>query len=57
MDNYLIGQRVIIKGEGMGVVCKPERPPHFGIWVYSEARGYACDFALTSIEPLPNGQL
>jgi hypothetical protein len=56
---YLIGQRVIIKGEGIGYVERPDpkHPAHFGIWVFSHSRGHSCNFALSSIEPLPNGQL
>ena len=55
---YLIGQRVILHGSEIGTVVKSETgKPHFGVWVFSPSRGYASDYALTSVAPLPNGQL
>lgn len=56
---YMVGQRVLIYGREIGTVLAPPdgQPTHFGIWVYSPSRGYACDFALHNISPLPNGQL
>lgn len=57
MDNYLIGQRVIV-GNEIGTVVKSETGrTTFGIWVYLPSRGYASDYALPSVKPLPNGQL
>ena len=59
-QKYLVGQRVIIKGDsaiGTVVVPPPGKGTHFGIWVYSPARLHACDFPLSSIEPLTDGQL
>jgi hypothetical protein len=54
---YLIGQRVIVNGE-IGTIVKPEHyQTNFGQWVYLPSRGYASDYALHNIKPLPNGQL
>lgn len=54
---FLIGQRVII-GDEICTVVKPETcRTHFGVWVFVPSRGYASDYALTSVKPLPNGQL
>ena len=59
MSEYLIGQRVILNNCEIGTVVKPEdgRPPHFGVWVFSPSKGYASDYALHNVKPLPNGQL
>ena len=58
MNSYLIGQRVILNGEEIGVVVKSETGrTTFGVWVFSPSKGYASDYALTSVEPLPGGQL
>lgn len=56
---YLIGQRVILNDKEIGIVVIPEKlwliP--FGVWVFSSSKGYASDYALTSVKPLPGGQL
>jgi len=58
MESYLLGQRVILNGKEIGTVVKPETGgTHFGLWVYSPSKGYASDYALTSVKPLPGGQL
>jgi hypothetical protein len=56
---YYIGQRVILNDSEIGTVVASEndKPPYFGIWVFSPAKGYASDYALTSVKPLPDGQL
>jgi hypothetical protein len=55
---YLIGQRVILNNKEIGTVVKPEHNNvNFGVWVFSPSEGYASDYALTSVKPLPNGQL
>lgn len=57
MNNYLIGQRVIV-GNEIGTVVKSETGrTTFGAWVFLPSKGYASDYAFTSIKPLPNGQL
>lgn len=57
-QQYLIGQRVIVGNEICTVVAPPKgQREHFGKWVFVPSRGYASDYALTSIKPLPNGQL
>jgi hypothetical protein len=56
----IVGQRVILVTRGhkeIGTVVPPEHETHFGVWVYSPTLGYACDYAPTSVQPLPNGQL
>jgi len=60
--NYLIGQRVILSGQGgvkeIGKVVPSETgETSFGVWVFSPTKGYASDYSVTSVEPLPNGQL
>jgi hypothetical protein len=58
MNTYLIGQRVILNNKEIGTVVKSETgKTNFGIWVFSPSKGYASDYATTSIKPLPNGQL
>ncbi len=56
---YLIGQRVLLNDKEIGTVVAPERGQvaRFGIWVFSPSKGYASDYALTSVKPLPGGQL
>jgi len=57
-QGYFIGQKVLLGHNEIGTVVKSETGfTHFGIWVYSPSRGYASDYALSSIRPLPNGQL
>ena len=58
----MIGQRVILTGQGggdeIGTVVKSETGnTTFGVWVFSPSKNYASDYALTSVKPLPNGQL
>lgn len=55
---YLIGQRVLLNGTEIGTVVASETGrTHFGVWVFSPKNGYASDYALTSVAPLPGGQL
>ncbi len=56
---YLIGQRVILNDKEIGTVVIPERLAltPFGVWVFSPSKGYASDYALTSVKPLPGGQV
>ena len=54
---YLIGQRVILNNAEIGTVVVSESGVTRGIWIYSPSRGYASDYAFTSVRPLPNGQL
>lgn len=57
---YMIGQRVILTTNGkkeIGTVVKSETGETSGVWVFSPSKEYASDYALTSIEPLPKGQL
>lgn len=54
---FFIGQRVLV-GNEIGTVVKSETGrTHFGVWVFLPSRGYASDYALTSVRPLPDGQL
>lgn len=54
----LLGQRVIVGHEICTVVAPPKgEKATFGVWVFVPSLGYASDYALSSIEPLPNGQL
>ena len=60
-NNFMVGQRVLL-GQGcrqeIGKVVRPEtRSISFGVWVYSPTKGYASDYALSSVRPLPDGQL
>lgn len=57
MNNYLIGQRVILNDKEIGVVVKPEGKTVFGVWVYSPSKNYASDYSESNVKPLPNGQL
>ncbi len=54
---YLIGQRVILNRDEIGIVVVSETGRTNGIWVMSPSRGYASDYSLSSIKPLPGGQL
>jgi len=55
---YMIGQRVLIGDYTIGTIVKPEvNHSSFDIWVYNPKKGFASGYALTSIKPLPNGQL
>lgn len=59
---YLIGQRVILTGQGgvkeIGTVVPSETGrTTFGVWVYSPTKGYASDYSVTSVSPLPNNQV
>ncbi len=58
---YLIGQRVILNGDEIGTVVKPERAdlPNTdkSIWVHAPSKGYASRYAIHNVKPLPNGQL
>jgi hypothetical protein len=56
--SYFIGQRVILNEKEIGTVVVSETGrTSFGIWVFSPSKGYASDYAMTSVRPLPNGQL
>lgn len=58
MNEYLIGQRVILNNKEIGTVIESETGrTSFGVWVFSPSKGFASDYALTSVKPLPNGQL
>lgn len=59
MENtFLIGQRVLLNGIEIGTITRPEHTDTvFGVWVFSPSKGYASDYALHSVKPLPNGQL
>jgi len=55
---YMIGQRVILNDSEIGTVVVSETGrTSFGVWVFSPSKGYASDYAPTSVKPLPNGQL
>lgn len=54
---FLIGQRVIVANEICTVVKSETGKTSFGIWVFVPSRGYASDYALSSVKPLPNNQL
>lgn len=57
MMQYLIGQRVIVGNEIGTVVISETGVTSFGIWVFLPSKGYASDYALHNVKPLPNGQL
>lgn len=54
---YLIGQRVLLNGSEIGTVVKSETGHTRGVWVYSPSHGYASDYALHNVKPLPNEEL
>lgn len=58
---FMVGQRVILTGQGgekeIGTVVVPENETCLGVWVYSPTKGYASDYALHNVQPLPNGQI
>lgn len=56
-EKYLIGQRVLLSDKEIGTVVKSETGFTKGVWVFSPSRGYASDYSLTSVRPLPGGQL
>lgn len=58
-NEYKIGQRVVLNGCEIGTVVAAEdgKPASFGIWVFSPSRGYASDYDLSNVKPLPDGQL
>ena len=57
---FMIGQRVIL-GQGamkeIGSVVNSETGMTRGVWVYSPVKGYASDYAIHNVRPLPNGEL
>ena len=57
MSDYMIGQRVILNDFEIGVVVLSESGTTRGVWVMSPSKGYASDYALHNVKPLPNGQL
>ena len=58
---FMVGQRVILTGRGgaqeIGLVVTSETGITHGVWVYSPTLGYASDYAIDNIQPLPNNQL
>ncbi|MND99001.1 hypothetical protein D3C80_913770 [compost metagenome] len=55
--SFFIGQRVLV-GNEIGTVVKSETGrTTFGVWVFLPSRGYASDYALHNVKPLPNGQV
>jgi len=53
-QKYFIGQRVILNDNEIGTVVVSETgQTHFGVWVFSPKKGYASDYAFSSVEPLP----
>jgi hypothetical protein len=55
---FMVGQRVVLNNNEIGIVVKPEHlNTNFGVWVFSPSKGYASEYALHNIKPLPNGQL
>ena len=57
--NFFIGQRVLLNDSEIGtVVAAPKgASTRFGIWVRSSSKGYASDYALHNVKPLPGGQV
>ena len=53
---FMIGQRVVLNGEEIGTVMRPESQAK-GIWVFSPSKGYASAYAEHNVKPLPDGQL
>jgi len=53
MSEYLIGQQVILNNKEIGIVVKSETGVTHGIWVHSPSKGYASDYALHNVKPLP----
>lgn len=57
---FLIGQRVIIHGNEIGIVVDPESglaTSDNEVWVRSPTKGFASCYAVNNVRPLPNGQL
>lgn len=52
---YSVGQQVMMRGGEICTVVEPEdgKPAHFGVWVFVPSRGYASDYALHNVSPLP----
>ena len=56
---FLIGQRVIVGGE----ICTVAAPPEGSwsqdnkVWVFRPSKGFASEFDIHNVKPLPNGQL
>jgi hypothetical protein len=57
-SDYLIGQRVILNDAEIGIVVisPTEVQAEFGVWVFSPSKGFASDYALHNVKPLPHGQ-
>lgn len=55
--NFMIGQRVLLGKNEIGTVVRSETGFTRGIWVMSPSKGYASDYAVHNVKPLPNGQL
>lgn len=57
---YMIGQRVILNGNEIGVVTRPERDDLqntcSNVWVFSPSKGYSSYYAAHNVKPLPGGQ-
>lgn len=57
-QNFMVGQRVILNNKEIGTVVRSETGvTHFGIWVYSPTKGFASDYSIDNVKPLPGGQL
>lgn len=58
---FIMGQRVLMYSPGIGseicTIVKSETGDTQGAWVYVPSRGYASDYALHNIQPLPDGKL
>ncbi len=61
LDNFLVGQRVILCEREIGTIVRPDDPliPNTDkqMWVHSPTKGYASSYDIANIKPLPNGQL
>lgn len=58
VKDFMIGQRVILNNKEIGTIVRSESgETRFGIWVYAPSKGYASDYSVDNIKPLPNGQL
>lgn len=59
--DYLIGQRVLLDNNEIGIVVKPDRADlpnnDFQVWVNSPSKGYPSYYASHNVKPLPRGQL
>lgn len=56
MTQFLIGQRVIV-GNEIGIVTNPNPISEGKVWVMRPSLGFASQFSVDNVKPLPNGQL